>query len=217
MHRALWTLLAAFLWVPNLKAQQDYFETYYTVGPVLKVVQSNFSFSNDQVNTPEAEPEVGYQLGGFFRTRVNDLFVQAELLFASTQNDLIFKDYNNVSGFNPRAEFEFTSLDIPIVIGHFFKNLRIETGPAVSVLLKGNQFFLNEQTNITNQFNSVSLQYRFGVGLDINDVLISFSYEVGLSKAGESLRNLIGTNVDPKRTQIGFSVALALHRHKKRQ
>ena len=184
MHRILWLLCFVFCLVPKLEAQQDYFETYYTTGPIVRIVQSNLNFSNDQINIPESEPEVGYQFGGFFRARVNDLYVQTELLYARTQNQLIFKDFNGVTGFNPQAEFEFTSLEIPILIGHFFDKLRIETGPAVSVLFSGDQFFLNERTDVTDLYNRVSLQYRIGVGLDINDVLVNFSYEVGLSKTG---------------------------------
>ena len=217
MHRAL-CILSVFLCLTlKVRAQQDYFETYYTAGPILKVVQSNFKFDNGQINTLETEPEVGYQFGGFFRTQVNRLYVQTELLYARTQNTLVFRDYDNVMGFNPIAEFEFNSLEIPLVIGHFFENLRLETGPALSVLMKGNRFFLNEKVDVTNDFNKVSLNYRIAVGLDINDVIFNVNYEVGLSKTGESLRNLVGTDVRPKRTQIAISIGLALHRHKKRQ
>lgn len=217
MHRVLCMLVMLMCLAVKVKAQQDYFETYYTAGPILKVVQSNFSFDNGSFNTLESEPEVGYQFGGFFRTRVNNLYVQTELLFARTQNTLVFKDYNNVTGFNPSAEFEFNSLEIPILIGRFFENLRIETGPAVSVLLSGDRFFLNEKVDISNDFNNVSLQYRFAIGLDLNDVIVNLNYEVGLSKAGENLRNLVGNDFEPKRNQIGISIAVALHYHKKRQ
>ena len=217
MHRALCMMAMLVCLAFKANAQQDYFETYYTFGPILKVVQSNFSFDNGLVNTLESEPEVGYQFGGFFRTRVNNLYVQTELLFARTQNTLVFRNYNNVQGFNPRAEFEFNSLEIPILIGRFFENLRIETGPAVSVLLGGDRFFLNEKVDISNDFNNVSLQYRFAVGLDLNDVIVNLNYEVGLSKAGENLRNLVGSDFEPKRNQIGISIAVALLYRKKRQ
>lgn len=200
----------------RLKAQDSY-ETWYTAGPTLKVVQSNISFNSDLVNTPESEPEVGYQLGGFFRIRVNDLYVQPELLISRTKNHLIFNDHDGISGFNPRADFEYTSIEVPLAIGYFFDQFRIESGPAVSVLLQADQFFLNQKTDITEQFNKVSLLYHFGVGLDINNVLVNLSYEFGLSKTGENLRRLVGRDFEPKRSQISLSVSLALHRQKKRQ
>jgi hypothetical protein len=196
---------------------QGRYETYYTVGPVIKVVQSTFRFENDQVNIPESEPEIGYELGGFLRVRVNDLYVQPELLLSKTQNQLVFLNYDGVTGFNPKADFEFTSIDIPVAIGYFFNNFRIESGPAISILLEGQQFFLNEKTDIKDDFNNVSLQYHVGIGFDLNDALININYEFGLSKAGESLRRFVGSDFRPSRSNLVFSVALALHRHKKRQ
>ena len=196
---------------------QDRYETYYALGPTLKIVQSSLSFSSNVVNVPDSEPEVGYQLGAFFRARVNNLYVQPEILFSSTQNQLIFNDHDGIPGFNPRADFEFTSLEFPLSIGYFFENLRFETGPAVSVLLRAEEFFLNVREEVTENYNKVNLQYRFGVGLDLHNVLVNLSYEIGLSKTGESLRNIVGQSFQPKRSQWAFSVSLALHRFKKRQ
>lgn len=196
---------------------QGRYDTYYIAGPVVKVVQSKFKFENNVVNIPESEPEIGYQIGGFIRARVNNLYVQSEVLLSKTQNQLVFLNYDGVSGFNPKADFEFTSLDIPLDIGYYIGDFRIESGPSISVLLEGRQFFLNEQLDITKDFNRVALQYHFGVGLDINDVFINVNYEFGLSKAGESLRRLVGTDFRPSRSHLVLSVALALYRHKKRQ
>jgi hypothetical protein len=129
---------------------------------------------------------------------------------------LVFLDFNGVQGFNPRADFEFSSIDIPIAIGYYIGNLRVETGPGVSILTKGKQFFLNEESDITDDFNKVSLQYYLGAGLDINDVFINVNYQFGLSKTGESLRRLVGRDFRSSRSQFVFSIALALHQHKKR-
>lgn len=196
---------------------QNRFETTYALGPTLKIVQSRLSFNSAVVNVPDSEPEVGYQLGTFFRARVNNLYVQPELLFSRTQNALIFNDHDGIMGFNPRAEFEFTSIEIPIAIGYFYENLRFETGPAVSVLLEAEEFFLNVREKVTDHYNKVSLQYRFGVGADFNNVFFNLSYEIGLSKTGESLRQIVGRNFQPKRSQWAFSISLALHRYKMRQ
>ncbi len=196
---------------------QGRYETYYMAGPVLKVVQSKFKFESNVVNVPESEPEIGYQIGAFLRARVNNLYVQPELLLSKTQNQLIFPDYDGVSGFNPKADFEFTSLNIPLDIGFYIDNFRIESGPAISVLLEGKQFFLNEELDITDDFNKVTLQYNIGVGLDLNNVLIDVNYEFGLNKTGESLRQLVGPNFRPSRSNLVFSIGLVLYRHKKRQ
>lgn len=196
---------------------QGRYETYYMAGPVLKVVQSKFKFESNVVNVPESEPEIGYQIGAFLRARVNNLYVQPELLLSKTQNQLIFPDYDGVSGFNPKADFEFTSLNIPLDIGFYIDNFRIESGPAISVLLEGKQFFLNEELDITDDFNKVTLQYNIGVGLDLNNVLIGVNYEFGLNKTGESLRQLVGPNFRPSRSNLVFSIGLVLYRHKKRQ
>ncbi len=213
-HRLLPVLILLCFTVQALG--QDRYETFYAAGPVLKVVQSKFKFESNVVNVPEAEPEIGYQIGAYLRARVNNLYVQPELLLSKTQNQLVFPDYDGVMGFNPKADFEFTSLNIPLDIGFFIDKFRIKSGPAISVLLKGKQFFLNEELDITDDFNSVALQYHIGVGLDLNDVLIDVNYEFGLNKTGESLRQLVGPNVRPSRSNLVFSVSLVLYRHKKR-
>lgn len=213
--RLLPILLLMFFSAPALG--QGRYETYYMAGPVLKVVQSKFKFESNVVNVPESEPEIGYQIGGFLRARVNNLYVQPELLLSKTQNQLIFPDYDGVAGFNPKADFEFTSLNIPLDIGFYIDNFRIESGPAISVLLEGKQFFLNDELDITDDFNKVTLQYNIGVGLDLNNVLIDVNYEFGLNKTGESLRQLVGPNFRPSRSNLVFSISLVLYRHKKRQ
>lgn len=195
---------------------QDRYETSYVVGPVLKVVQSRFKFENNQVNIPESEPEIGYQFGGFLRISINNLYVQPEILLSKTQNQLVFLDHNGIPGFNPKADFEFTSLDFPVAIGYYLGDFRIETGPGISVLMEGRQFFLSEELDIKDDFNKVSLQYFIGIGVDLDNVFINANYEFGLSKAGESLRRLVGRDFRPSRSHFVFSVALALHRHKKR-
>lgn len=210
-------LVLLCLGLSSVSLAQNFYDTYYMAGPVIKLVQSKFNFDSDLVNVPESEPEVGYQLGGFFRTRINDLYVQPELLISRTKNQLIFPNHDGINGFNPRAEFEYTSIEMPLSIGYYFGNVRLDTGPTVSILTKANQFFLNEKTDITDQFNKVSLQYRVGVGLDINNVLVNLNYEFGLSKTGENLRRLVGTSFEPKRSQIALSVGLILHRQRKRQ
>lgn len=214
-HRLLPVLF--FMFFTYSVMGQGRYETYYMAGPVVKVVQSKFKIENNLVNIPESEPEIGYQIGGFIRARVNNLYVQPEVLLSKTQNQLVFLNHGGVSGFNPKADFEFTSLNIPLDIGFYIGNLRVESGPAISILLEGKQFFLNEQLDITEDFNKVSLQYNIGAGLDLNDVLIDVNYEFGLSKTGESLRRLVGNDFSPSRSHLVFSVALVLHRHKKRQ
>lgn len=199
----------------HLGAQERY-KTTLTAGPSIKIVSSSTDFDSNFVNVPDSEPETGFQAGGFFRIRVNQFYFQPELHFSRTKNQLTFVNFNNTPNFNPRSVYEFSSLEFPWKFGYFLENFRINGGPAFSFLLDANQFFLGANNDVINDFNRISIQFQLGIGLDLNNLLIDVSYEFGLSKIGENLRRLVGTEFDPKLTQFSFSVGLIVFEKKKR-
>lgn len=170
------------------------------------------STNSDLVLVPADGGEVGYQFGGYFRINVDRIYVQTEVLYSKIQTQLVFLNYDDVQGFNPRAEFEFNTLEIPIHIGYRIGNLRLHSGPSISTLLSGNRSFLNEVENVTDAYNRSSILWHFGIGGDFERFVVDINYETGLSKTGESLTNLLGRSLVPKQRLWVVSVGLNLMR-----
>ncbi len=197
--------------LPFAVAGQTY-STDHQAGAILKVVSARMNINSDLVSTSNTESEVGYQFGGFYRINVDRIYLQPEVLFSKIQTQLVFNDYTGISGFNPLAEFEFNTLEVPINIGYRIGNLRLMMGPSFSILLSGERSFLNEVEQVTSEYNRSNFMWHWGIGGDFDRILIDIKYESGLSKTGESLSNLIGRDFVPKQRQWVFSVALNLLR-----
>tara|TARA_R110001592_G_scaffold65325_4_gene200564 strand:- start:2273 stop:2938 length:666 start_codon:yes stop_codon:yes gene_type:complete len=191
---------------------QDIYDVTYKAGPVVKVVSPKIRIDSDYVRIPEEGNEIGYQFGFFTKIRVNNVYFQPELLIATAQNRIDFLNYNDVNGFNPSADYEFTTLEVPVSIGVNIGNLRLDTGPGFSLMLSGNEYFLNEKYNVTKDYNQMTVLWRVGLGVDINNLLLDFKYEFGLSKTEESLGRLIDRELVPRQSQLVFSVAYSILR-----
>ena len=191
----------------NAKSQ-DYY-TWYQGGLTAKVVSSRMTLDSELVSSSEGESEIGYQLGVFYRLNVNNIYLEPQLLFSATKTQLAFKDFGNVPGFNPVASFEFNTLELPLDIGMRFDQLRINTGPSFSFLLSGQRSFLNEVDKVTDEYNKVNMLWHFGIGGDFDRIMVDLKYEFGLSKTGESLSNILGSDIIPKQRQwvigVGFN------------
>lgn len=195
--------------ISNGQAQNDY-EQKLMAGPIVKVISPRIRIESEDVRIPEEGNDVGFQIGGFLRHKVNNVYIQTELLFSATQSRIQFLNYEGVSGFNPAADFEFNTLELPLSIGVNIGNLRLDGGPGLSILLKGNEFFLKETKNVTGDYNQLSILWRIGAGIDINKLSLDFKYEFGLSKTAESLERIIGRNQLSRQGQLVFSVSLSL-------
>lgn len=194
----------------TLSAQTYGFNVDYQAGAILKIVSARMNISSDLVSTSDTESEVGYQFGGFYRININSVFVQPELLYSKIKTQLVFNDFDGITGFDPLAEFEFNTIEIPLSFGYRIGNLRLLMGPALSILVSGQRSFLNEVSKVTSDYNRSNLTWHWGIGGDFQRVFVDLRYESGLSKTGESLTNLIGRDFVPKQRQWVFSIALNL-------
>ncbi|RKQ43379.1 outer membrane protein with beta-barrel domain [Roseivirga pacifica] len=186
---------------------QEY-QTWYQGGFRLKVLSAKMTIDSDLVDLSQSDSEIGYQVGFFGRLNVDKIYVQPELLFSKIKTDLVFQDYDNINGFNPRADFEFNTLEIPLDIGYRIGDFRMFFGPSISILISGERSFLNEVQRVTEDYNRTNLLWHFGVGGDFDKVIIDVNYEFGLSKTGESLSNIVGTEFVPKQRQWVFAIGL---------
>lgn len=205
----LGVFILIFLEYSGLQAQERY-SSWWQAGPIVKMTSSKMNINSDLIDLSATEAEVGYQLGAFARINVQNVFVQPQILIAKTSSQLVFKDYDGISGFNPRADFEFNTINLPIDIGFRFGGLRVFMGPSLSLLLSGERSFLNEVENTSEQFNRSNVLWHFGLGGDFNRFSFDVQFESGLSKTGESLSQLVGREFVPRQRQWVFSFALNL-------
>lgn len=205
--RALVTVSLLFLLISSSLAQEQY-DRFYQAGPVVKLVTAKMKLQNNEIDLSEGGSEVGYQFGGFFRINIKGVFVQSSLLISKIKTDLIFIDYEGVQGFNPRADFEFNTLEFPIDMGYRIGGLRLQMGPSFSFLMSGQRSFLNEVEKVSDDYNRSNMMWHFGIGGDLDRFVIDINYEFGLSKTGESLSQLIGRDFVPNQRQwvIGLGV-----------
>ncbi len=209
MKKHFFKLLILFTLVAlNHESALSQYWTLYQAGPIVKVASARMTSDSDQVLVPADGGEIGYQFGGFFRINVDRIYVQAEALYSKIQTQLVFLNYDDIQGFNPRAEFEFNTLEIPVDIGYRIGNLRLHTGPSISTLISGNRSFLNEIENVTSEYNSSGLMWHLGIGGDFDRFIVDVRYEAGLSKTGESLSNLLGRDFVPRQRLWVVSVGL---------
>ena len=211
MLRKLKNTLILLMLVPFSLIGQDY-DTWFQGGLTAKVVSARMTITSDLVATSDMEAEIGYQFGGFFRISVDNIYVEPQLLFSTIKTQLVFKDFGQIPGFDPVASFEFNTLELPIDIGMRFGQLRINTGPSFSFLISGQRAFLNQVEKVTEEYNSLNMLWHFGLGGDFDPILLDLRYEFGLSKTGESLSNLIGTEFIPRQRQWVIAVGLNLIR-----
>ena len=201
--------IALLLCLLSLSAlAQSHYDRFYQAGPVVKLVTAKMKLRNDEIDLSEGGSEVGYQFGAFFRINVQGVFVQSSVLLSKVKTDLIFKNYNDVQGFNPRADFEFNTLELPVDIGYRIGNLRLQMGPSFSFLMSGQRSFLNEVEKVSDDYNRSNMMWHFGIGGDFDRFVLDINYEFGLSKTGESLIQILGRDFVPKQRQwvIGLGV-----------
>ncbi len=205
--RTLGTLILLIILTASAMGQERY-DRFYQAGPILKLVTAKMKLDNETINLSEGGSEVGYQFGGFFRINVQDVYVQPSILLSKIKTQLVFSNYQGVQGFNPRAEFEFNTLELPIDIGYRIGNFRMQMGPSFSILLSGQRSFLNDVERVSDDYNRSNLMWHFGIGGDFDRFVIDINYEFGLSKTGESLGQLLGRDFVPRQRQLVFGVGI---------
>ncbi len=154
-------------------------------------LSTDFTFTNldlkqtnvDVVLQKAKEAEWGFHGGAFMRISISSFFIQPEFLLATATNSLT---YEGVVGGNPVKELvdqKFTKLNIPVMVGLKLGPLRINGGPAASILIDD----LSELTDIAT-YKKAAFGYQAGLGVDLFKKLsIDLRYEGNLNQFGEEI------------------------------
>jgi hypothetical protein len=175
-----------------------------TMDNVKQVVSGSTTYSVQMLE----EAKYGFHGGLFMRVKLLALYVQPELLFASKSN--AYKVTNVTTGTAKDVVQNLNKLDIPVMVGLKFGPVRINGGPAGSLLI-GSPKELISDPNLKSSYAKMSIGYQAGVGLDIlKKLTIDLRYERSLKKYQTQIENLAGTtvNLDDRPNAFLFSLGL---------
>jgi hypothetical protein len=178
-------------------------------------VNASFLKSDNVITTDDYKIEIpetamlGYHVGLISQIQLFNLFLQPELLYTSTRNNINIYDLNNA---NPDAADEslqkLSRIDLPILFGYKFNVFKMEVGPVVSFLISEDSD-LKSITTYDLRLNKATVGFQAGIGLDVGKFAFDLKYEGSLTKLGDGIK--IGDDkmtFDSRQNQFIFSVGL---------
>lgn len=150
------------------------------------------------------DAKVGFQIGVVSQIQIRKLFIQPELLLATSGGVLKVSDING-SRLNDQR---ITKIDLPVLVGGKMGPLRLGVGPVASMVVKSKSE-LNDYDQFDDKFKKATWGYQVGAGLDIWKLAFDVKYEGNLSRWGDKV--VIANqdvSFDRRLSQWVFGVAL---------
>ncbi|MBK8883332.1 MAG: outer membrane beta-barrel protein [Bacteroidales bacterium] len=125
----------------------------------------------------------GYHAGIFLRFGLGPVYLQPEAVFASTSFDY------NVTTVNMTAlrTQKFNRISIPVLLGLKLGPLRINAGPAASVMIGSPSALINDP-DFENMYRRTVYGYQAGLGIDLGPLTLDVRYAGSLGeKYGNSV------------------------------
>lgn len=166
-------------------------------------IKAGANFSKfDSENTFSSENRAGFYGGLWARLGAAGIYFQPELYVSGKKTNLV----SNAGEVN---KVNFTSLDVPLLVGTKFGaagiGLRLNTGPMFSLILDENQSFSQAAGSVFKaDFKNQALAWQFGAGLDIKKLSFDARYELGLSKINKS--GYPGTKLNLFTVGLGYRI-----------
>ena len=167
--------------------------------------------SGDTEYTVDAltDAKYGFHGGAFIRLSLLGIYLQPELLFSSRTNE-----YTVIDLAAPTVEMiktqKFNKLDIPVMLGFKLGPVRLNAGPAASLLINSPSALIDD-AELKSVYSRMTIGYQAGVGIDILKFLtVDLRYEGSLKKYQNQIENLTGTtfNLDDRANAFLFSLGL---------
>jgi hypothetical protein len=170
------------------------------------ILSGTNSFTVDAISAAK----YGFHGGAFVRITLLGVYIQPELLFSTRTNE--YTVTNNIqSTASYIAKQKFNRLDIPVMLGLKLGPIRLNAGPAASLLINSPTDIITD-TNYKSAFSRMTFGYQAGVGFDLLKTLtFDLRYEGSLKKYQNQIQNLAGTtkvNLDDRANAFLFSIGL---------
>jgi len=218
MKKRIFVLALAFIAITSTASAQ--FLSYGIKG---SLTSSTVKFSNTKFTAEstkeyiakQGDSKYGFQFGAFVRVKLLSFFVQPEVLFSHSQNEVLLEDVSANKVYTETQKFN--KIDIPVIIGRKFGPVRFGLGPVASFMLNESDGLKDKLSDLTtettdNNFKNATFGYQVGVGVDIlKKITLDIKYEGSLSKLGTGIK--LGDtkyNFDQRNPQWIFSIGVFL-------
>lgn len=146
---------------------------------------TGISDGGDVYNLVTGDAVMGYHFGVQTRIKIAMLFIQPEAYF-DVSGGTVEKVLDN--GATEILNTRFSRIEIPLLLGVKLGPVRINAGPAGSIILSESTDLTELQPDFTLFENTMTWGFQAGLGVDLFKKLsIDARYEGSLSKLGESL------------------------------
>lgn len=210
--KKLFLILSAVLVVNMAHAQLFQLGLKAGVSSSKAQVDEAFQVNGSHVTYKTGDAVLGWHIGIYSRIKIVSFFIQPEVLFSSTGGDIEITEQGVTTP--DIGTLKMNKLDVPVMagltLGKFF---RIYVGPTFSYLISENIDGKDWFSEIKQDYNSATIGYQAGIGLDISKLTIDLKYEGNLSKLGDAITiptTNTSFNTDMRNPQIILSVGLRL-------
>jgi opacity protein-like surface antigen len=151
---------------------------------------TDFTFTNQTIEGTNIEvilqnaknAEWGFQGGVFMRVSFSSLYLQPEFLLATATNSVSYDDVQN-GGIPVIYNQKFNKINIPVLLGFKVAFLRINAGPAASILISDPKEIIDGAT-----YKRATFGYQAGVGVDLlKKLTLDLRYEGNLNQFGNEI------------------------------
>jgi hypothetical protein len=173
----------------------------FSIGPKIGVSQGNIQVNGSDFSAGNSK--LGYHLGLFARLGGNSIYFQPEVLYTNTGGE--FQSSQGSTSVTYAATF--SRVDVPVMFGFKIAEVfRIQAGPVMSFLLDSD--LDADGPGLTPpDYNSATLGYQAGIGVDVGNMILDLKYEGALGKQAESIA---GFATDQRQNQLILSLGIRL-------
>lgn len=173
--------------------------------PTIKTISSGTtSFTVDALTAAK----YGFHGGAFVRLTFFGIYIQPELLFSTRTNEYTVTNVQTTASIV--AKQTFNKLDIPVMLGLKLGPIRLNAGPAASLLINSPEDLISN-SDYKSRYSNMTIGYQAGLGFDLlNFLTFDLRYEGSLKKYQNQIQNLAGTryNLDDRPNAFLFSLGL---------
>jgi hypothetical protein len=166
------------------------------------LLSSSISLEGVSTDITEGDAEIGYQFGVFARVKVLTFYIQPELLFTNSGATV-----NEIGG--GQIDLSYNKIDVPVMIGMKLGPIRVQAGPSFSFLSSAEATDASGAVeDLKDNYNSSTVGYQAGVGIDISKFIFDLKYEESLSNFADTVPG--GFDTDQRASQWVIGVGFKL-------
>lgn len=127
----------------------------------------------------------GIHGGLVLQVELGNVLLQPEVIFNSNSADLELEDLGtNTTEVATKEKYQY--LDIPVMLGYRLGFLRLHAGPVGHIFLNSTSG-LTDVEGFEEDFDSLTLGWQGGLGIDIGPLALDLRYEGNFNKFGDHI------------------------------